>query len=417
MQPGFLRHYKWKVTEFEYNNTGIKKLSCQGEEFLKPIWSINAITQKLTETGIYNDVCKNISENYNLNDSQINGYLHQFITRLANKYLENEIKSLFDANKYIESFLRDLNNENQECRAKIYLHGLILEPDLIKLDNNTTLRKPIREDFEREVLIGANEQSSINPTALLIINTFIDRPNNLIHEIDQDVAILRLFRVGSIQNIRYDLTTDSIIKLASSSSWSGKSAGVDKYLIDNNDIDKLKAFWSSVKGMRLPDSAFIHKPQIQQQDEISIAYQRYCDSLEIHLLEKRISSAVMGLEALYLQPNERQELTYRLSMRTGKLLSYIGYNAEKVRNDIVHAYDIRSTYVHGKILTQKLKNKHEKGVGELNQFSRTIMDYLRASIVVLLKRPSKNSLVKNIDFCFLNSGAEETVKKLLFIPN
>ena len=127
--------------------------------------------------------------------------------------------------------------------------------------------------------------------------------------------------------------------------------GSDKYLVTKQGVKSLKKFWVNMKKVELPSSVYVGTQK--EPDELSIAYDRYNDSLETHILEKRISSAVMGLEALYLSPSERQELTFKLSMRVGKLLSQIGYSAEKVRKELTHAYDIRSTYVHGKTLTQK----------------------------------------------------------------
>lgn len=416
LQPHYMRCIRWRVTEFEYGDTGIKKLSRQGDEFLKPFWATNEVFQKVIKLDIYGDTYKAVSEDYGLGEGKVNEYLYQLITGLAKEYLAGKMKTLADATKYIDSFLKDLHDEKQEYRAEVQLKGLILQPDLIQLDGNTRLRKPIREDFEREVLGGLSyEQVEVEPTAFLNTSIYANESNAIRHEIDEKIAILRLFRIGSVQDIRYNLDTDSIVKLAPSGGWSGKLIGPDKYLITNEEVEPLKVFWSNMKDVKLPDSAYPHRPQVKQ-DELSIAYDRYNDSLETHILEKRISSAVMGLEALYLSPSERQELTFKLSMRVGKLLSQIGYSAEKVRKELTHAYDIRSTYVHGKTLTQKQKNRHEKEVGELGQFSKVVMDYLRASIVAWLERPSKTSLIQKIDDSFLDSKKEEEIKKLLFMP-
>ena len=134
------------------------------------------------------------------------------------------------------------------------------------------------------------------------------------------------------------------------------------------------------------------------------------------MVEKRISSAVMGLEALYLSPSEQQEMSYRLRMRVSKLLGLIGYNPSEAKERIKDAYDVRSTYVHGGMLKQRDRQKYERKYGNLNKFRKSIMDYLRASIVALLHRPSKTSLIQKTDDSFLDSNKEEEIKKLLFMP-
>ena len=162
-----------------------------------------------------------------------------------------------------------------------------------------------------------------------------------------------------------------------------------------------------------------HIGEHKKTNELSIAYERYSDSLEAGILEKRISSAVMGLEALYLgeDPKERGELRYKLGMRVGKLLSLVGYSPSEAKQKTRAAYDIRSTYVHGGILKGENRREYERKYGDLNEFSTTIMDYLRASIVaLLLRKTSKTSLIERLEDSFLDSKKEEEISKLLFLP-
>jgi hypothetical protein len=121
---------------------------------------------------------------------------------------------------------------------------------------------------------------------------------------------------------------------------------------------------------------------------------------------------VSGLEGLFLKPEEKTDLKYKLSLRAGKLLGMTGYDAYQVREKICVAYDIRSNYAHGYIS----KNKDFDKVfifGSVDEFSTSIADYLRASIVALLNRPSKTSLIQKLDDSFLDSKKEEDIKQLL----
>jgi len=48
--------------------------------------------------------------------------------------------------------------------------------------------------------------------------------------------------------------------------------------------------------------------------------------------------------------------------------------------------------------------------------SKKSTDYLRASIVALMEKPSKASLIQKIDDSLLDSEKDTEVKKLLFMP-
>ena len=148
-----------------------------------------------------------------------------------------------------------------------------------------------------------------------------------------------------------------------------------------------------------------------------VAYDKYKDSLEQGVIEKRISDAIMGLEALYL--TEADELPYRLSMRAAKVLSLVNskYDPAQVKNNIRDAYNrVRNKYVHGETLKAETKKRLEQQHGSLTQFAITIIDYLRASIVAFLKRPNKSGFIQNIDDCFLDSKKEAEIVKSIFMP-
>jgi hypothetical protein len=156
---------------------------------------------------------------------------------------------------------------------------------------------------------------------------------------------------------------------------------------------------------------------LSQPDALDIAYDRYCDSLDNVVVEKQISSAIMGLEALYM--DEADELPYRLSMRVGKLLSLTSkeYSPTIVRDNIKDAYNqVRNKYVHGEILKKSARDKLESKHGNLGEFARITKDYLRASIVALLNRPNKKNMIRTLDSCFLESSKDEEVREFLFNP-
>lgn len=313
-----------------------------------------------------------------------------------------------------------VESQGYEYRLELALKGLILQPALVELDTYMRLRKPTWKDFATEIpkrLHREREPFLIeDPTAFLYARTVLAEGDDKAlfafeDEIRKGVTVLRLFRVGAVEKMWGIRDVNSVTHFEPYWYTETTSLGTDKYLIANEDIDSLKKFWSNMKNVNLP----FHEPD-KEPNELSIAFERYHDSLPEGVLEKRIFSAIIGLEALYLNPSEQQEMSYRLRMRVGKLLGLIGYNPDEIRRNLTDGYDIRSTYVHGGILKQKGRKKLEEKYGDLNEFSKRIVDYLRASIVVLLRRPKKTSLIEKIDASFLDSKKENEVKKLLFMP-
>ena len=418
LQPHYMQCIRWKVTKFEYTDAGVRNLGRQGDRFLKPLWNTNDVFQEIYKLSIYSDTEKAILEDYNLPENEIFLYLHQLIAMLATNILMRKVKTVTDTTKYIDLFLKDLNGEKQACNAKVQLKGLKLQPNSIQLGDNVRLSKPNRKDFETEETEYLRERLAQDPTAFLHVAVYAKGKDSSIalqNEIDKAITILRLFRVGAVQDMRRSETTASVIGFAASELMRGKLLGsADKYLVTRRDAKILKRFWANTKKVGLPDSAY--SASQKESDALSIAYQRYTDSLDTHLFEKRISSAVMGLEALYL--DEIDELPYRLSIRVGKLLSLTmdGSNPSEIRDNVKVAYKIRNKYVHGAILKAEDKRKLEEKLGDLNEFSKRIMDYLRASIVALLRRPNKKSLIQKIDDSFLDSNKDKEIKKLQFMP-
>ena len=240
-----------------------------------------------------------MSQDYKLEEHKCNLYLGQLIKKVTSTILESKVKTPKDSAKYAISFLKDLNGEKQEYRAEVLLKGLLLRPCSIQLDSDVILRKPTRKDFEREVLMTfpSHGDFPLNyPTAFLHVRVHATEEGTALHdEINKGIAILKLFRVGAVQYLQYSSSTDSIIHMAGGRLTSGRLLGSDKYLITEEDIKQLKQYWRNMTRAKLPSSVY-HSSQ-EKPNEISIAYDRYNDSLEAHILERRISSAVMGLEA------------------------------------------------------------------------------------------------------------------------
>jgi len=381
------------------------------------------IEQEIKKASLYNEALTKIGSIYGIEEKECDYYLSRLIDVVAWRSLESEIPDKASLEPYILLFLKDLNHEEQRYKVVAQIKGIILEPESIQLDNNTLLRKPTQEEIEAipdTDSLYSRKYDFNTPSAIVELTGM--SPPNLVGvkdtlEIYILISILSLFRVGGVEFITYNTHTDSIFPSTGISTKKIHLLKSGDCLIKNEDVKTLKTFWANMREVELPSSAY---PSNQKEpDELSIAYDRYSDSLERGIIEKRISSAVMGLEALYLgeDPQDRGELRYKLGMRVGKLLSLVGYSPSEAKQKTRAAYDIRSTYVHGGILKGRNRREFERKYGDLNEFSTTIMDYLRASIVArLLRKISKTSLIEKIDDSFLDSEKGEEIKKLLFMP-
>jgi hypothetical protein len=221
-------------------------------------------------------------------------------------------------------------------------------------------------------------------------------------------ALLRLFNVGSVNWISYDMSSDSLLDpFGAGTMGSGaRPAALDTYVIKSEAEPNLKRFWEALNVLLPKDIYDFHK----QISHITLAYDRYTDGLlQNGMVERRIANAVMGLEALFLE--ETQELSYRLGLRISKILSMVGRNPLEVREVIKEAYAIRSAFAHGGHLTYKAKQKLDRKYGDVKKLLLSILDYLRLSIIIMiLSRVSKEELVDLIDDALLDSDRQQQLQ-------
>lgn len=415
--PKFYPYVRWKVTEFEYSDAGIAKFSSRGENFLKPLWheAVAAVENKVKKLSVYNDVVEIICKFYDLEQKRANQLLETLVSVIASDILIKEVKDPSELQDYVVRFLKDLNEEDQEYKAVVGIQGVVLRPDAIELDKNVLLRKTAVADLEREDMVGLPFHMGrvATPTAIMHLKTLARSSAKLQTEIGKAIAILGLFKVGAVRYTQYKMSSKSITDImARGTLTSGKSAGAERCLITEQEVGQLKTFWSRMRNIPLPDS--IYRPSPKEADHLSIAYQRYGDALDVGVLEKRMASTIMGLEALYLLPGELQELSYRLGLRVAKVLSFTGYDSSEVHANLSGAYPVRNVYVHGGLLSQTRKRKLEQRHGNLNQLLRQILDYLRASIVIFItSRPDKKSLIELIDNTFVNAVKDKDLRKII----
>jgi Apea-like HEPN len=94
-----------------------------------------------------------------------------------------------------------------------------------------------------------------------------------------------------------------------------------------------------------------------------------------------VVGAVTALEALLTKEDEREGLTYRLSVRVANLLGRDADERKRISRDVKSFYDLRSTIVHGSRLRPKLLNR----LNELDSLRETLRRVL-LSVMALLSQ-------------------------------
>ncbi len=124
----------------------------------------------------------------------------------------------------------------------------------------------------------------------------------------------------------------------------------------------------------------------------------------------------MGLEALYFRPSgELQELQYRLAIRIAKTLGNFSLDPIKVKNTIKDAYTIRSIFSHGGHLDYKQKKKYnEKYAGDINNLLKTVLNFLRLSIIISISiHQEKEEFIDILDNSLINDSDNQRLAGIL----
>ncbi len=109
-----------------------------------------------------------------------------------------------------------------------------------------------------------------------------------------------------------------------------------------------------------------------------ISIDRYNSALlESIDIDRKLMTAVMGLESLFTFEKDRGENAFKLGVRVAKLLGHLNFDAEKVRELTEMAYNFRNKVVHGSYISQEDKKKMNEIFPDC--FRRSKFDPLRRS--------------------------------------
>jgi hypothetical protein len=410
-------YFRWKVDKFQYTDKGVADYSAHGEYFTKKSWfqATIKLEESIKQSSEYTSALECLVNVFG-NSNRLSDNLDYFIATLVRQRLESPAIEEANVNSLIATFLKDLHEEPVKYGADVELQGIVLRPESLELSHEITLRQTKVEDLERELAVHGfmlGHDFLPHPSAIMRIEFLGRRANEIQKRFRKAIAILRLFKVGSVEYISSRMFSESIIdRIAFGTLTSGKAGtALETYLVTEEDIQKLKKFWQTMNDS-LPESFFW--TDVAPVDYLTIAYNRYSDALlENGLLERRIASAVMGVEALILT-GETQELSYRLGIRTSKLLSLLEHDPHEVKKTINDAYKVRSLFAHGGQLSDKGKKELESKYGDARNLLLSILDYLRILLIVMmLSRKGKDEFIDLVDDSLVDKKREEQVNNVI----
>lgn len=412
----YIRHF---VTDLEISE---KKCGSQGssEIIQKPYWAkivFDFMKEKIKPLPEFKQLSQLIAKKYKKNiqklasgcneENQSAFWLKTFIQKLIYEKLENGV-SEETIIEYASLFKSELELSPSEYQYKLYLDGVFLEPESIKVNENTFIRKTQKEDLEytRDIFFDTPKSPYMDiPSAILEIKLTAKDEKECYEYIDGIFNSLRLYKLCSVYPIETITTRRTIIRPGGSSrSWSHKSYSSFK----KSTITELETE-TFIDFINIMEQKLNFDKEDKKYRSIYISLERYNSALlEAIDVGRKLLFAVMGLESLFTFEKDRGENAFKLGIRCAKLLSFIGFNAEKVRKVTEEAYSYRNKVVHGSYVSQEIKRK-------MNEVFPEVLNYLRVSLIIFIlnKELTKDKIVEMIDRSMIDEKTHEDLKSLL----
>lgn len=400
---------RWTVKDFLYDDKGVHIDSASGKNITKDDWGLYEylIVESIEKTSTYQELLKKLSIQFlNFSDN----YLSSFIFEITHKCFyekleENQIELI------VKDFISELDDKPKPSFADSALVGIVIRSKTIKISDKVTLRQTLKSDLEVEQPVDEFHRYNFfpTPTAFLKVKLIGKYIHSVHSKVGPIINTLKLFKVGSVKSLSTKEYSDSILHdrgIGTTHPLGRNEDPLEISLIIKEDENRLRKFCSIMEDKLPWDFGIANHPL----SVTEIAFSRYDAVLmKFDSFESHISDTIMGLESIFLG-GEKQELSYRLKLRVAKVMSLFGYNSQETVKIIRDTYDIRSKYVHGGLLNFKDKTKLQEKHGELKGLLKTLLDFLRISIVVsLMMHVGKEEFVARIDNSFLE---EKSVKSL-----
>jgi len=404
------RYRRPRITRMDYVE-GITSMQSTEENIEKEEWDLEGTKLLAIERlDTYADTIRMISES---GKTQGDRWLAELTSWAMPKILDGE--SFDEITDGVVAFLSDLTGGPKECKPILWITGIWLPEERVEVNQGFTLRRPREEDFENageqpieyshDSFLGLNLE--IQVSAIMELKITGVSGMEVQKKLRTIIALLRLFRTGSVEDLRSRLNAKSFEMSFMGTHFRQRSPAIHhKYALRVEDVAQLQRFISTMEHL-LPGK--IVGSTGNRTDYVGIALQYYFDTLfKFDSVESRLTSAIMCLEALYLGKDEQQELSLRLSQRVAKFLEMTGLNAMEVYNRMKTAYAVRSRYIHG--------SPSEEEPESLLKLLHHIVEYARSSTVIFLQtqgKIEKDVLLNKISNSLLNRNAQEKLQMIV----
>ena len=386
--------------DYDYSPSG-KSLRRTTENTTRMEWSQQVhsdVYDKVRETDAYQKAHERVEE---IGDQPAEYLIRQFVRNLMDELLygldDNEIAEM------ITIFVSDIEESPINWDPVILFNGVEMGQEEVVLDSGIVLRQPVSEDVER--MFDENPYRHISlgghPTAVLEFSKRTSDRSDIHRIVDKVIITLEMFETASVTVIHKEYNPETIVRDR-------------RHLNRERTTKRPTPFSYTLDGdneSRLLDSFEVISKEIEEKilaepkdTPINIAYDRYSNALDDISTERRITSAIMCLEALLLKENERGELSERLSRRSSILLHQFDFEPMKVRSKLSEAYKIRSSYVHGSGLDTSTNL----------DFAEDIVNYARILINIYLQiETEKDDLISKVDNASIHPNARDKTQELL----
>jgi hypothetical protein len=330
--PTISRDEKGRVTGADWTKEEKTTLEGSTKDWLK---------KTLEKDSRYNDAVMSVSSLWDSDDDFVRECLISFLDKSLTNPSREDIEILLD----------DLQGEPSKWEVSVQVAGIGFEGEA-RLDENMVLREIRGSDLSVEYLPNVDPVSKMPglvPNCVVEFEMLSKRFDAILEMTERICTTLSLFKETCAHWVNLGVSPRSFsqfpLPFGHKLTFRSSRTTQDPYAsILDDEIGDLRRFVTNFL-QKIPRGFLSGKPDTP----LEIALRRYLDSIrETSPTEQRLTLAVMGLEALFLE--ERQELSFRLRVRSATALGNLNEDPLAVYEQVSKAYGFRSNYVHGSIV-------------------------------------------------------------------
>jgi hypothetical protein len=412
----YIRHFP---TDLEISETSCRSQS-SSEIIQKPDWAktvFDFMEEKVRPMPELKQLSQSIANKYKKNINKLAGgcnevsqsafWLETFVQRLIYEKLEGKLseESIIE---YASLFRSELELSPTEFKYTHYLDGIFLDPESIRINDNVLIRKIQKNDLEytRDIFFDTPRPQYMGlASSILEIDISSAKDEREYEYVNRIFNSLRLYKLGSVYSKESISTKRTIIwPMGSQRGWGHRNySAFKKYTVKKSEVDTFISFINAIEQKLNLDK------EERKFRSLYISIDRYNSALlESIDNDRKLMTAVMGLESLFTFEKDRGENAFKLGIRVAKLLGHLNFDAEKVRALTEEAYNFRNKVVHGSYISQE-------GRKEMNEIFPHILNYLRVSLIIFLlnQEIGKDKLIEIIDKSTIKDTYVEELKKIL----